>query len=84
MSWTPENDCKHKNKIATDSYNMDMEIFWECPDCGCGWREEPKTKREFELAENISDENDELDAKALGLDLKKIKKELLIKELKKI
>lgn len=60
-------NCLHKNKIATDSYNHDMEIYWECPDCNLGWRQEPITEEEVKMAEYISDKYDEMDKKILEL-----------------
>jgi hypothetical protein len=59
--------CQHKNKKATDSYNYDMEIYWDCPDCGEGWRAKPITEREIKMANKISDKYDALDAKAMGI-----------------
>ena len=68
MTFIPDGDCKHKNKIAIDTYNYDMEIYWECSDCGAGWRAEPETEIELKMADEISDKLDRIDAKALGLD----------------
>jgi Zn-finger protein len=68
----PDNSCEHKNKKATDSENYDGEVFWSCPDCGCGWREEARTEEEKRMAEEIDDKNDRLDAAALGLDYDKL------------
>ena len=59
----PNNICKHKNKIVTDSENYDFEVYYECPDCGCGWRQEPETEKDIKKAREF----DEIDAKALDI-----------------
>lgn len=46
--------CKHPNKTAVDGYDADKLIYWDCPDCGAGWRAEPKTEKELAMAANIS------------------------------
>ena len=52
--------CKHVRKTAIDGYNADMEIYWDCPDCGAGWRAAPQTDKERAMAEKISAEVDDL------------------------
>jgi hypothetical protein len=59
--------CNHKNKKATDSENMDGEVYWECPDCGAGWRAEAITEEEIKMAEEINEKNNKIDADALGI-----------------
>ena len=59
-------NCKHPNKKVTDCENYDGEVYYECPDCGAGWRQLPETDADREASEKIL----ELDAKALGVNIK--------------
>ena len=45
--------CKHPNKIVLEYENLDGEIYYDCPDCGAGWRQEPETEADRERAWEI-------------------------------
>ena len=64
MTCLPDNDCEHKNKKVTDCENMDGEVYYECPDCGAGWRQQPETIEDMKAADEIM----ELDARVLGVE----------------
>jgi hypothetical protein len=32
---------------------MSGEVYYECPDCGKGWRQKPETKEDYIKAEEI-------------------------------
>ncbi len=55
--------CKHENKKVTDCENMDGEVYYECPDCRSGWRQQPETEKDVEASDKIM----AIDIKALGL-----------------
>ena len=56
-------DCKHPDKIVTDTYNMDGQVYYNCSDCGRGWRQKPETKEDRQRADEIL----EIDKKALNI-----------------
>jgi len=56
MTWKPSDDgvvCSHKNKVVTDGENYDGEVYYECPDCGCGWRQKPETEADREAGDKF-------------------------------
>lgn len=53
----------HKNKVVADCQNIDGEVYYQCNDCGGGWRQKPETEEDRIVGDRIMD----MDLDALGI-----------------